>query len=111
MTLNDLSFFKNYFCKNQQETVIQLNFWQSRYLGNCGMIAAMATLALDKEIYIKVVPEGQNLIDNPHQCLNNDPLLFTFNLYKQGKLQKVVVNKSLPIDEKGFFYLLRQFKL
>ena len=103
ITLNDLSYLKNYFYKHHQDTVMELNFWQSRSLGNCGMIAAMATLALDKEIYNKVVPEGQNLIFNPHQCLNNDPLLFTFNLYKQGKLRKVVVNESLPIDERGFF--------
>ena len=100
-TPNDLSYLKNYF-NHHHHLVTEFNFLQSRILGNCGMIAAMATLAISKKTYKKVVLEVQNFVFNPHQCLNSDsPVLFTFDLYKQEKMKKFVIDESLPI--KGDF--------
>ena len=66
-------------------------------VGNCGMIASMATLAFNKNLYDKVVPAGQNFKKGR---LSN----VVFNLYKLGKLHEVEVDKNLATDENGLMY-------
>ena len=58
-----------------------------------GMIASMATLASNRELYNKVVPSGQNF--NISSQSNSSE--FVFNVYKFGKLHKVVVG-GIPND-------------
>ena len=73
--------------------VTEHSFVQGR-LGNCGMIASMASLANNRELINKVIPTDQNF----KKFCNSDiikPSEFSFNLYKYGKLQLVVVNESL----------------
>ena len=65
-------------------------------LGNCGLVAAMATLAGNKELYDRVVPAGQNFRRGSRQ------LKFEFNLYKLGKLHRVAVDKvGLPRNKEN----------
>ena len=67
------------------------SFRQSYVLGNCGLVAAMATLAGNKELYDRVVPPGQNFRRGSVQRK------FEFNIYKLGRLHRVVVDiESLP---------------
>ena len=67
--------------------VTELNFIQGEKLGNCGMIASMASLARNREVLEKVVPVNQSFNEKPSE--------FAFNLYKRGKPHRVVVNESL----------------
>ena len=85
-----------------KDSITEYNFLQGM-LGNCGMIASMATLASNIELYNKVVPSGQNFQINS-KSYTSDSSEFVFYLYKFGKLYKVVVDKTLPTDEKGLFY-------
>ena len=41
-------------------SINELNFLQSDELDNCGMTAAMATIASNKDVFDRVVPRGQN---------------------------------------------------
>ena len=76
------------------ENITEHNIIQSKKLGNCGMIASMASLANNRELINKVIPTDQNF----KKFCNSDirkPSEFSFNLYKYGKPQLVVVNESL----------------
>ena len=68
------------------DEVTELNFIQGE-LGNCGMIASMASLARNRELLEKIAPVNQ--------CFNGKQSEFVFNLYKRGKPQRVVVNERL----------------
>ena len=73
--------------KNADDVITVHNFVQGR-LGNCGMIAAMSTLAHNKNLYDKVVPPNQNFdASDPGSKVR-------FNLYKLGKRHEVWVDKS-----------------
>ena len=76
--------------------VTVFNFVQGR-LGNCCMVAAMAGLAKNKNLYNKIVPSGQNFKSN-----NSSKVIF--NLFKLGKLHTVEVDKKLPTDGKRLKY-------
>ena len=89
----------NYTSVSCGSNFIDHNFVQGK-LGNCGMIASMATLKSNSELYNKVVPSGQNFKKSFLFNTNNQSE-FAFNLYKLGKLHKVVVDESLPTY--GFF--------
>ena len=72
------------------------NFQQGNW-GNCGLVSSMATLAINKDLRNKIIPGGQNFeVDNSSNVV--------FNLYKLGKIHKVKVDKSLPIDGYGLTY-------
>ena len=63
------------------------NFIQSKYLGNCCLIAGMATLPGNAELRNKVVPPSGQNSGNERE----------FNIYKLGKLHRVVADvDSLP---------------
>ena len=74
-----------------EEEVTEHSFVQGE-LGNCGMVVAMASLAGNKELYKKVVPEGQRLNEGSS---NKSPSEFVFNLHKCGKQTRVSVDQSL----------------
>ena len=93
--------YKSYKIYNN-DNITEHNFLQGR-LGNCNMIASMATLAGNRELYDKVVPGGQKFQITP-QPNTGDPPEFVFNLYKFGKLHKVVVDEFLPTDENRLIY-------
>ena len=72
------------------------SFRQSYVLGNCGLVAAMATLPSNKELYDQVVPSGQNFRRGSRQRK------FEFNIYKLGKLHRVAVDVgSLPRNKEN----------
>ena len=74
---------------NFDESVTVESFIQSKLLGNCGMIAPMATLVTNEEMFNRVVPKGQHFQKLPFSE-------FTFNLYKNGRHHSVKVNDFLP---------------
>ena len=76
------------------ENVTERSFSQG-FLGNCGMIAAMATLAANPVLFNKVVGSNKNF-ENVLLRATEKPLRFVFNLYKNGKSYKVVVDEKLP---------------
>ena len=83
--------------------ITEHRFVQQCGVGNCAMIAAMATLASNRDLYNKVVPSGQNF-KTPSQ--NNATSQFAFNLYKLGKIHNVVLefpDGILHIDEYGYY--------
>ena len=90
----NLAFFNSY-----NNNITEYNFVQGK-LGNCGMIASMATLASNRELYDKVVPSDQNFQVSSQPNSSE----FVFNLYKWGKLHKVVVDGNLPKDKNGLIY-------
>ena len=63
------------------------DFVQGR-LGNCGMVAAMAGLAKDRELRGRVVPWASCGIGRPSKV--------TFKLFKLGEAREVEVVKTLP---------------
>ena len=75
------------------DNVTEHSFIQG-YLGNCGMIAAMASLANNRELINKVVPPDQNFKNVSNSDIKK-PSQFRFYLYKNGKAHVVVVNESL----------------
>ena len=75
---------------NFDETVSFDSFVQG-WEGNCGMIAAMASLATNKQFYDEAVPEGQ-------RYARDRPAEFAFNLYKNGRRHLV------KVDDKVNFY-------
>ena len=77
---------------NLNENVTENSFVQGK-LGNCGMIASMASLASNLDIYNKVVPKNQHGY-SLHYTRNSSE--FTFVLYKNGHRHYVKVNDSLP---------------
>ena len=72
-------------------SIDEFNFYQSHKLGNCGMIAALATIASNKDVFHKVVPRGQNFDVSAQSDGKKE---FVFYLYKLGILNKVAVDKS-----------------
>ena len=76
------------------EKVTEHSIIQSKKLGNCGMIAAMTSLANNRELINKVVPPNQNF-KNSSLTDSKEVSEFVFNLYKCGKLHLVIVNESL----------------
>lgn len=81
--------------------VTELNFIQGS-LGNCGMISSMASLATNRDLLKKVVPVNQKFNKKtfffPRKQSN-----FAFNLFKNGKPHKVVVNESLMFQGSSSF--------
>ena len=75
---------------NDDVNISVYNFIQGK-VGNCGMISSMSQLAINKDLYSKVVPRGQNFDKK-----NSSKVVF--HLYKLGKLHKVIVDKKLPYD-------------
>ena len=92
-----------YFRYNFDKTVNQYSFKQGK-LGNCGMIAVMASLINNDELYGKVVPQGQRFKTLLNYFMNGGPSTFQFNLYKCGKPYQVVVNEKLPFYKNNLFY-------
>ena len=89
--------------KFEIENLTELNFVQSKKLGNCGMVAAMASLANNRELLKRVVPVNQSFEDKSF-FRSKRPSEFVFNLYKNGKLHQVVVNESLVfLKENSYF--------
>ena len=89
------------------DNVTEHSFIQGR-LGNCGMIAAMASLANNRELIDKVFPRNQNF-NNNSLTDNKEISEFSFNLYKNGKPHKVVVDENLffwndSIDSNKLYY-------
>ena len=72
--------------------VTEHNFVQG-IIGNCGMVSAMATLPSNRELYSRVIPKK---ICNLAAEYDSSKPEFEFNLYKFGKLHKVVIDDSLP---------------
>ena len=103
INLNNPDKYENYTSSNYDDNITEYNFIQGYEPGNCGMIASMATLASNLELYNKVVPSGQNFRFNS-QSSNSNSSEFVFNLYKLGKLHKVVVDGILPTDRNGLIY-------
>lgn len=60
-------------------------------LGNCGMISAMATLPSNRELYSQVIPKK---ISNFAAKYNSSKPELEFNIYKFGKLHKVVIDEN-----------------
>ena len=88
--------------------VTEHNFIQSTKLGNCGMIASMASLANNHKLINEVVPPDQNFRYNSLSD-NKEIAEFQFNLYKNGILHRVVVNESLafwndPVYSNELYY-------
>ena len=81
-----------------EEIITECNFIQGK-IGNCGLVASMATLASNRDLYEKVVPRGQNF-----KTSSTSETKFEFNLYKLGKLHKVVVDRSLSADGDGLIF-------
>ena len=75
------------------DNVTEHSFIQGK-LANCGMVAAMASLANNRELINKVIPKGQNF---KRDSLSDSKEVseFQFNLYKYGKPHRAVVNESL----------------
>ena len=82
---------------NFDERVTVESFIQQR-LGNCGMIAPMATLVTNEEIFHRVVPKGQRF----KTCLPCSG--FTFNLCNNGIHHCVKVNDILPFINNRLMY-------
>ena len=97
--LKSLHNYKDSTNTTYNNNITEYNFLQGQ-LGNCGMVASMATLARNRELYNKVVPGGQNF----HINSRSNSSEFVFNLYKFGKLHKVVVNGNLPANNDRLNY-------
>ena len=94
-------FYNVYKNINIIDNVNKHNFIQSRILGNCVMVASMATLGGNRELYNKVAPNGQNFSVSLKAKTSSK---FEFNLYIFGKLHKVIVDANLKSDGKGLIY-------
>ena len=81
-----------------QGNVTEHNFKQGNS-GNCCMIAAMASLATNDQIYNKVVEQSDSksktLEEIDAAITNKNCTKIVFNLYKSGKLYRVEVNDNL----------------
>ena len=88
---------------NFDEYVTVESFIQSCNLGNCGMIAPMATLVTNEEVFNRVVPKGQRF--KMGTCFDiTSSSKFTFNLYKNGRHHCVNVNDILPFINDRLVY-------
>ena len=87
-----------------EENPTELSFIQGQ-LGNCGMIAAMAALVTNRELFNKVVPKGQSF----ESCSQLSAKQFEFNLYKRGKPCRVSVSESLPFYRNRLILTLNIF--
>ena len=67
-------------------------------LGNCGMVAAMAGLAKDKELRGKVAPWAEQ------GCRAGLPPKVAFNLFKMGEAHTVEVDRKLPTFKNKLVY-------
>ena len=81
---------------NDDDNITVYNFKQGE-LGNCGMISSMSTLAMNKDLYNKIVPRGQNF-----DSKNSSNVVF--KLYKLGKRYKVMVDKTLKTSNNSLIY-------
>ena len=81
-----------------QGNVTEHNFKQGN-LGNCSMIAAMASLATNDQIYKKVVEQSDSKSKTLEEIdavnTNKNCTKIVFNLYKSGKPYCVEVNDNL----------------
>ena len=76
------------------DVITEKSFVQSRVLGNCCLVAAMATLPGNAELRRQAVPNGQDFTVGRGE--------FEFNIHKLGIRRRVAVDpKSLPQTENG----------
>lgn len=64
-------------------------------LGNCWVLASMATLTLHKDLFNNVVPEGQSFERDKYAGI------FHFRLWKANRWIDVVIDDRLPCQEDG----------
>ena len=77
--------------RNFDDVINEKSFVQSKVLGNCCLVASMATLAGNAELYNKVVDFSNGK--------------FEFNIHKLGKLHRVAVDAdSLPRTNSKLVY-------
>lgn len=62
-------------------------------LGNCWVLASMATLTLHKDLFNNVVPEGQSFAEGKYAGI------FKFRLWKANRWIEIVVDDRLPYRE------------
>ena len=71
------------------DVITEKSFVQSKHLGNCCLVAAMATLPGNAGLHRQAVRDGQEFTLGRGE--------FEFNIHKLGKQHRVVVgSKSLP---------------
>ena len=77
--------------------ITEYNFIQGN-VGNCGTIAAMASLATNHEIFNKVFQQSDPINKAVLQSgpISSNPSQLVFNLFKSGKSRRVVVDDCLP---------------
>ena len=98
-TKNVIKTSNNNFTNKKADGNVTVNNFKQGKLGNCAMVSSMATLATNEGLYNKVVPKGQNFQKSFFPIFNFSKV--AFNLYKQGKLHNVEVDKKLPIGANG----------